>query len=390
MNPHIQKALQHINNANYAGYFEEMNKVSIPNNLMAIYSRQKGVFIGGQAPYDFHIQLMTFAREVDKSILGENDKSSTNTYGIEQEVKGLEKVINLLLERKLFLEEEWGIASGNAKFALTKNIQTTKEEITAYRQQIQILKSNNPNNDTLNNLDKRMEKAENDINNMQSDNSVSNKSTITGNGNTVFQGNSNSSINSGNTSTSKAKQKILFLAANPLETARLQIDKEYEIIDKRLQRNEYYELLKPSLALTIENLIQVMNQKPSIVHFAGHGEKEGIMLADANNEPVLMSERPLQRLFKQHHEDIKLVVLNSCYSLTQAELISKFGIYVIGIEHKLKDDLALRFSAGLYIGLSEGKSIEQAYDDAMIVLETEYPNLDNYPVIWKDGKKLDI
>lgn len=389
MNPHIQKALQYINNANYAGYFEEMNKVDIPKEFEATYAAHKGVFIAGQAPYNFHTQLMAFCEEVNRIIT--QQKNTSSMHGIEQEIKGLEKVVNLLLEKKIFLEEEWGSSTGKAKFGLQKDIQKTKEEIGDYRKQVQVLKNANPNNEILNNLDEKMQKAEKDIDTMQSNNSVSNNSTITGNGNTLIQGNNNSPVNINiGSSNQKAKQKILFLAANPLETARLQLDKEYRIIKERLHRNTHYDFLNPEFALTVDNLIQVMNQKPSIVHFAGHGEKEGIMLADANNEPVLMSERPLKRLFKQHHEDIKLVVLNSCYSLTQAELISKFGIYVIGIENKLKDDLALRFSAGLYIGLSEGKSIEQAYDDAMIILETEYPNLDNYPAIWKDGKKLDI
>lgn len=83
MNPHIQKALQHINNANYAGYFEELDKLKIPNELMATYGNLKGIFISGQAPFNFHLQLMTFAREIDKPVSNSQDATLNinNTTG---------------------------------------------------------------------------------------------------------------------------------------------------------------------------------------------------------------------------------------------------------------------------------------------------------------------
>jgi len=61
----IQKALKHLENANYSGYFEEMDKVIFRNT---IYSELKGKFIAGATPYNFHQLLSTFARDVNEKL----------------------------------------------------------------------------------------------------------------------------------------------------------------------------------------------------------------------------------------------------------------------------------------------------------------------------------
>jgi hypothetical protein len=64
----IQKALEHLANANYAGYFEEMDKVAMPKQWQAPYANHKGVFIAGQAPWNFYQQLDTLAHEILKEL----------------------------------------------------------------------------------------------------------------------------------------------------------------------------------------------------------------------------------------------------------------------------------------------------------------------------------
>jgi predicted DNA-binding protein YlxM (UPF0122 family) len=67
LHPVIGKALKYLENANYAGYFEEMDKVvSVSHNTT--YSELKGKFIAGNTPYNFHQLLSTFAREVNKNL----------------------------------------------------------------------------------------------------------------------------------------------------------------------------------------------------------------------------------------------------------------------------------------------------------------------------------
>lgn len=85
--PNITKVLEKLQNANYAGYFDEMDKINIPYHLQPIYSQHKGVFIGGHAPWNFHEQLDTFAKQVflelgkiNKKIGDHSDPNSSADY----------------------------------------------------------------------------------------------------------------------------------------------------------------------------------------------------------------------------------------------------------------------------------------------------------------------
>ncbi|AFM05521.1 Leucine Rich Repeat (LRR)-containing protein [Bernardetia litoralis DSM 6794] len=85
-NSTIQKALKHIENANYGGYFEEMDKI-VPTFQRAIYSELKGKFIAGNIPYNFHQSLSMFARELNNqssSILNQSTSTNSNDMSSNQ------------------------------------------------------------------------------------------------------------------------------------------------------------------------------------------------------------------------------------------------------------------------------------------------------------------
>ena len=103
------------------------------------------------------------------AIIEQNNKTTTQkttetmAYGTETEIKGIKKAIDLLLEKQEFLSEELGIASGNEKFSLKKQLQQLETELETYRQKIQKLKGENPNNSELKDLDTKTQKAQEDI-----------------------------------------------------------------------------------------------------------------------------------------------------------------------------------------------------------------------------------
>lgn len=185
---------------------------------------------------------------------------------------------------------------------------------------------------------------------------------------------------------------ILFLAANPKNEARLQVDVEYRKIDERLRMATHrsaYELANPKLAVTIEGLMQAFSQvQPEIVHFSGHGLESGIYITDDLNNALLMPTRALKRLFNQYKDVVKVVILNACYSEAQAKVISELGIYVAGMTSAVADDAAIVFSTGFYLGLGEKQAVDRAFDSALIALETKFPNESNLPVLWKDGVQI--
>ncbi|MEZ4960421.1 MAG: COR domain-containing protein [Saprospiraceae bacterium] len=189
------------------------------------------------------------------------------------------------------------------------------------------------------------------------------------------------------------KSKILFLAANPTDQSRIQTDREHRLLKAQMERGrsrDRYEFLPPQFAVTIDELLRAMNDQPNIVHFSGHGETRGIVITTDDNKTQLMSVPALKRLFKDLKNICEIVVLNACYSAEQAEEISKFGMYVVGNNLPIADSAAISFSKGLYNGLGEGKHFEKAFNDAMIVVETENPSAAGIIEVWKDGKKLDL
>ncbi len=187
--------------------------------------------------------------------------------------------------------------------------------------------------------------------------------------------------------------KILFVAASPDELDRIQVEKEYRIIKTEMGLGQYrdrYEFLQPQFGVTITDLVRAMGQKPQIVHFSGHGDEKGLILATEDGKSQPMPEAALRRLFKPLQGVGQIVLLNACYSATQATEISKFGLYVVGANEQISDEASLAFAKGLYIGLGDGKSFEDAYNDAMIVLITVDAAFETVLEVWKDGIKLEL
>jgi hypothetical protein len=60
----VQKALQHLEEANIAGFFEEIDKLSLPSGQKPLYAQLKQRFVGGYAGFDFISQLKVFAGSI--------------------------------------------------------------------------------------------------------------------------------------------------------------------------------------------------------------------------------------------------------------------------------------------------------------------------------------
>jgi len=69
----------------------------------------------------------------------------------------------------------------------------------------------------------------------------------------------------------------------------------------------------------------------------------------------------LAALFEQFSDQVNCVVLNACYSETQANAIANHIDYVIGMNEAINDKAAIAFSIGFYQALGAGRTIEEAY-----------------------------
>ncbi|MBK8454903.1 MAG: CHAT domain-containing protein [Thiofilum sp.] len=158
---------------------------------------------------------------------------------------------------------------------------------------------------------------------------------------------------------------ILVLAANPTDTKPLRLDQEVRDIREGLQRAQQRDAFKLETrhALRAQDLRRALLEvKPTIVHFSGHGEGLlGLMLEDPTGKAQAIPNEALGSLLSLFKDKIQCVLLNACYSRVQAEVITQYIPYVIGMSEAISDKAALEYAVAFYDALGAGESFEFAH-----------------------------
>lgn len=139
--------------------------------------------------------------------------------------------------------------------------------------------------------------------------------------------------------------KVLYFGLSPSDHAQLRIDKEFKAIKTAL-KGESFELV-PNFAIDyIEFQREILRENANVIHFGGHGNVDSLVFQD---KTVPFSE-VIKDFFEipEVHAYIQCIVLNACHSDSQAKDLSKFGLYVVGIDGVVEDDYAIEFSSGFY------------------------------------------
>lgn len=160
------------------------------------------------------------------------------------------------------------------------------------------------------------------------------------------------------------KVKIMFLAANPLSTSRLDLEEEQRGVENELRAVKFRERVElvSHYAVRPDDLLRhVRSDQPKIVHFSGHGSPSGIMLRNDSGKHQSVSGASLARFFEGR--GVELVVLNACFTGAQAADIGRSVRAVIGTSSAVGDEAARRFSCAFYRTLGDGFSIEDAFRD---------------------------
>lgn len=159
--------------------------------------------------------------------------------------------------------------------------------------------------------------------------------------------------------------KILFLAANPAETTRLRLDEEARAIDQALRLAEYRLFdIQAHWAVRIGELQELLlRHQPDIVHFCGHGSAaDELVLQDEVGQPRLVKASSLRSLFRVFREQIRCVVLNACFSDSQAAVIAEEVACVVGMSGRISDEAARAFAAAFYGSLGYAQSVGAAFE----------------------------
>lgn len=176
-----------------------------------------------------------------------------------------------------------------------------------------------------------------------------------------------------NNSTEKQTLRILFLASEPSNAAKLHLGKELQEVRNRLSANSFFEI-KDQQAVKPDDVLQtILNYKPHIVHFSGHGEDTGeICFEDEKGNSKTIPPEALASLFSLVTDYVKCVIVNTCYSEVQAKAIAQFVPVVIGTKKEITDSAAIKFSTGFYTSLDPDlsqNSLKNAFKRGCIAIQ---------------------
>jgi hypothetical protein len=96
------------------------------------------------------------------------------------------------------------------------------------------------------------------------------------------------------------KHTILFLAANPLGTDRLALDREARAIQLELERSgcrDFFDFETRWAMEPLDLLRDLRKLRPTVVHYSGHGGSNGLFFQTADGRAQVVSTAALAELY---------------------------------------------------------------------------------------------
>ncbi|MBD1935796.1 CHAT domain-containing protein [Microcoleus sp. FACHB-68] len=182
-------------------------------------------------------------------------------------------------------------------------------------------------------------------------------------------------------------KKILILSANPIKTPQLRLDQEVreikEVLQKARNRDSFEVLIET--AVRTRDIQQIMlEHRPQIVHFCGHGDSsQGLAFEDIDGRVKFVTAKALSTLFWLCAADVECVVLNACYSVAQAKGIANHIKYVVAMRQAVGDKAAIEYARGFYLAIFSGKAYDIAHEFGRSAIQIENLGEEMTPIIKK-------
>jgi hypothetical protein len=159
--------------------------------------------------------------------------------------------------------------------------------------------------------------------------------------------------------------RILLLAANPSSTGKIDIGREIQQIEERIGAGKHRDRIEviPCWAARAGDLQrELLRVRPHILHFSGHGKTDRLVVEGKDGVlGVEIDAAVLIDLVSILRDNLRLVVLNACYSESLAAALVQHIDYAVGMNKPIEDEAAIEFSASFYQAIAFGRSIEEAF-----------------------------
>ena len=182
------------------------------------------------------------------------------------------------------------------------------------------------------------------------------------------------------------KMTVLFLAANPVVTDRLGLDEEAHLILEMIRKSEYRDSIRfvSRWAVRPMDVLQAINEeKPTVVHFSGHGAPNGdIALQNDAGGVKCVTPTAMTSAIATAADSVRLVFFNSCFSEEQARSVVSNIDVAIGMRVSIGDEAARVFAAQFYSAIGFGKDVDMAFKQGKAALLLEGIPEENTPVLY--------
>ena len=151
----------------------------------------------------------------------------------------------------------------------------------------------------------------------------------------------------------EAKITILFIGANYNNQKVIRTEKEFRKIKETISHLPYKNLINVVESFATkrhEITTKIIENKPQIIHFSGHGSLNTGPLFEDDGEIInaLDLQIDLVDKLKKYADFVKVIIFNVCESSIIADKTSKFIDFTIGTDETTDDDCAIAFAKGFY------------------------------------------
>jgi len=167
------------------------------------------------------------------------------------------------------------------------------------------------------------------------------------------------------------KHTILFLAANPDGSDRIKLAEECAEIQRELKMAPYRDdfQFESRWAVTVDELMRHLTElDPTVIHFSGHGGSAGLLLQDERGCAQPIPARAFSMMLEAAARNVRVVVLNACYSAEQADALRARVDCIVGMAGAIGDDAARAFAIRFYGALGNRRSIANAVSHGVAAL----------------------
>jgi len=163
--------------------------------------------------------------------------------------------------------------------------------------------------------------------------------------------------------------RVLFLAANPAGTSQQYLASGLSQVTEQARSTP----LRQSLDLRtwwsagLQGMVEaIFREQPAIIHFTGEASDQ-LLLEHHDGVVKPVADDDLRGLFSRLRGYVRLVIVNTCLSASQAKAIQDEVECTVSIH--LDRSATVAFSADFYGSIASGKSIQSAYDHALGMLK---------------------